>query len=287
MEKKGKEMEQQQKVSKKDFIKNVLASWHLFLFALAACLFFGILFIWTVAGVVQERKEIAQMAPYYEVTKGKVLSVDIKKYYSRSAKSVDIIPDKKYIAKISYKDKDGISHKIMSSEVDKKLKVGQMVNVAYHITDKNKGDIAYYDILVLKYVPCHLNTFHWSYIGFWVVLVVMAILFGGLFWGMLEECGQTVYEKPPKKVVTRKQLRISRNLYTLAGCFLLPLCIYWNYAYVSGKKMILLPSLEGLLVDMPIHLKLVCMTLVCYLPVVICFLLRNIYEYRRLKAPKV
>lgn len=289
--------EKRQKVSRKDFLKNILASWYLILFASGMCALFSYLLISLTVSVINERIEIAEKASVYEIVEGKVESVEVHKYYSeeRAGHPPDIIPDKKYEADVSYTDKNGTIHQLRTSEVDKKLTVGKKVKVAYNPADEKDADIAYFDVLVLTYMPCYMNTFRLSYISSFIIFLLMVILFVYLLCTTIQECAQEPY-KPSKrknvscnnrkKSLSRQQLRARRNLYTIAGCTAVPLCVIWHYKYLTGKEVVVLSELDVFMKEWAVSWKHIAIACVAYLPVIVFFGLRAYYEGRRLKARK-
>lgn len=280
-----KQSKENQKVSKKDFLKNILITWQWFLFILAICAFFAFFAVLLVTRGIKERIEIAQKAPAYEVVEGEILSVDVKKYYSNRTKS-SRIPDKKYIAVISYIDEMGQSQQLRTSEVDKKLKVGKKVKVVYNPEDEEDADIAYFDILVFSYVPCYLKSFKWYGIILIIMLFLVAYTIWNVFIGMIKECAHTehkAYKKSVKTELTREQLRTRRNLCIIMQCMLLPLCIFMHYSYLSGNWQSLIRKANELMGNWPVVCKQIMVGIVCYSPSLFFYGLRKSYEYRRQK----
>lgn len=273
-------------MDKKVFWKNILASWYLILFAAAVCMLFAYLIINLVMNTVDERIVIAQKAAYYEVAEGTVESVTVKKYYTEkwAGHSTDLIPDRKYSARISYIDKMGIVHQCISSEVDKKLTEGKRVRIAYHTEDEKDVDIAYFDVFVMTYIPCYLNTFSWKNILAFVLLSMALSSFAYLLCGIIKECAQEDYRADERKKKTSLQWRVGRNIWTILACFSVPVSIFIHISYLTGKKLLILAGVDRLVMEWPDVCRQIAVALVCYFPVLLFWCLRTIYERRRLEA---
>lgn len=120
----------------------------------------GIIFLWfgikDTAEYIESKKTIIDTDDDYELVSGKVTKIEnhkvrIKVKHGYSNVKVDDFD-------IIYKDKDGNKHNIHTNRyrrnsTTKKLKVGGKVRVLYSKEYPEEGDIAYFDILTMRYAP--------------------------------------------------------------------------------------------------------------------------------------
>lgn len=276
------------KINKKVFLKNLLASWYWILFNVVVCLVFAALTIAIVLSIIDERILLHQKASDYEVTEGIIESVEVNKYYSkkRAGGPPDLIPDRKYEARISYIDKNGTEHQFTASETDKKLTRGQRIKIAYHRQDAKDADIAYYDIFLLKYMPCYMNTFEFGTIVVVILFALLLCVFDELLIDTIKECAQEQVNIPKPKSLKVRQLRTRRNICTLLACAFVPIGIFFHYGYLNGKGMFLLTKLDSYIVGWPEVCRGIAVAFVCYFPALLFWMARIIYEYRRLAAKR-
>lgn len=169
--------------NKWDILGDLLKVGWLMLCLLGMCVLCAYWSFLLLTNMVKERIEIAQKASAYEVAEGEIQSVDVKKYYIHyHYKGSHDSLDRKYVGEITYTDKNGEAKQLTSSEVDKKLKAGKRIKVAYHTTDPTDADIACFDIWVFSYIPCYLKSYNGLHVILLVATVFAAFAFGWLVW---------------------------------------------------------------------------------------------------------